>query len=336
MAFLDDQRRLEALRELMSDDAPDEVLDGVGAEAARITGMPIGLFSLVAEHTQFFRSHVGLPAALALAQATNRCDSFCKLVVQREEALVVRDARTDARVSKMLVSAYGIVAYVGVPVRVHGTVIGSVCAIDQRPHDTPTSVLRALSALAERVSARVEARLRNFVARGKLDARELRQLGLEVSSRANAVLGVLLDAAGFVHTLRDASESEHGPELLGEAVRRFRASPAALAEVNEHTQAFVTIAECLPDSTACAVLRAELRSVHRKLSELRAAIRLIDGVRRGVVSEAEAVVALSVLLELVGAYDDLLIRLSSLQVMSGALVARNATSLRPAPIAAMA
>ena len=50
----------------------DAELQGIVTEAAAATQSPIGLVSLVLDHTQFFRAHVGLPPELAATRSTDR------------------------------------------------------------------------------------------------------------------------------------------------------------------------------------------------------------------------------------------------------------------------
>jgi len=69
---------------------------------------------------------------------------------------VVTDARADARVPQELVERYGIRSYVGAPVRIGGTVVGSLCAIDHEPREFGAGDLALLDELARRASVRME------------------------------------------------------------------------------------------------------------------------------------------------------------------------------------
>lgn len=135
----------------------DDQLQAFVEEAARELRAPIALVSLVLEHTQFFRAHVGLPADLAAVRATDRDASFCQLVVRDEAVLDVGDAPNDDRVPQDLVDRYGIRAYLGEPVEANGEVLGSLCVIDLEPRSFSDSEKALLHQLAQRVNQRLTA-----------------------------------------------------------------------------------------------------------------------------------------------------------------------------------
>lgn len=134
---------------------PDSILDACIEEAARLSGAPIALVSLVMRHVQLFRAHRGLPPELALSCATSRRSSFCQFAVRDERPFLVEDAVGDPRVPKELVERYGIQAYAGVPVRVDGQVLGTLCVIDVQPRRFEPALVEALAALGARVGARL-------------------------------------------------------------------------------------------------------------------------------------------------------------------------------------
>ncbi|UQA55824.1 GAF domain-containing protein [Polyangium aurulentum] len=158
MAHLDSPDRLAAITPSLTRlDDDDEVLDACVAEAARIAEVPIALVSVLMRGIQVFRAQRGLPPELATSRATSRAISFCTVVVQEELPLLVEDAPNDTRVPQVMVENYGIRAYVGVPVRVHGQVVGALCAVDVVPRRFCKDVVVAMKRLASRVSARLAA-----------------------------------------------------------------------------------------------------------------------------------------------------------------------------------
>jgi hypothetical protein len=157
MAHLDSPERLAAISPLLTRLDADEVLDAAVEEAVRIAEAPIALVSLLMRGIQVFRAHRGLPPELATSAATSRASSFCKFVVQEELPFLVEDAPNDARVPQQMVECYDICAYVGVPVRVHGQVVGALCAVDVVPRRFDKDVVVAMKRLASRVSARLTA-----------------------------------------------------------------------------------------------------------------------------------------------------------------------------------
>lgn len=157
MAHLDSPERLAAITPLLTRLDADEVLDACVEEVARIAEAPIALVSLLMRGIQVFRAHRGLPPELATSCATSRAISFCTFVVQEELPFLVEDAPNDPRVPQEMVVSYDICAYVGVPVRVNGQVVGALCAVDVVPRPFCKDVVVAMKRLASRVSVRLTA-----------------------------------------------------------------------------------------------------------------------------------------------------------------------------------
>lgn len=157
MARLDDPLRLAAFQPVLLHRSDEPELDDVCRRAAAAADAPIALVTMVAEHVQLFRAAVGLGPALEASRATNRCDSFCQFVVESERPFVVEDARTDPRVPKALVEGFQVIAYAGVPLRVRGTLVGSLCVIDVAPHRFSDDVVAALHALSDEAGRLLEA-----------------------------------------------------------------------------------------------------------------------------------------------------------------------------------
>src|SRR5215213_2402879 len=146
-----DPHRLRALEATELLDSPAEAtFDRLTALATRILGVPVALVSLVTPDRQFFKSQCGLPAPYSERRETPLSHSFCRHVVEDGDALVVEDAREDPRVADNLaVSDLGVIAYAGYPIRGRdGQVLGSLCAIDDRPRSWSTGDLEILSELA--------------------------------------------------------------------------------------------------------------------------------------------------------------------------------------------
>lgn len=156
-ALGNDDSRLAAFSGKLLDDAPDDALQELVEQAAQDLNAPIALVSLVLSRTQLFRAHSGLPAELAVARATDRDLSFCQFVVRDGTPFEVNDAPRDTRVPQGLVGLHGIKAYLGMPVKANGEVVGSMCVIDTAPRAFSDVERAALSELSERVSERLSA-----------------------------------------------------------------------------------------------------------------------------------------------------------------------------------
>lgn len=139
----------------------DEKLQSIVEEAAKDLDTPIALVTLVMEHIQFFKAHYGLPEDLAQSRGTDRDVSFCQYVVGKEQPLIVEDARRDALMPQELVEKYDVIAYMGMPIRVNGNVVGSLCVIDTKPRVFSSEQKRELEKLALLVNARLDEMVAN-------------------------------------------------------------------------------------------------------------------------------------------------------------------------------
>lgn len=148
--YLASLARLHTLRRTgLLDSLPEELYERFVRLAARLTGSPTALISLVDEHRQFFKSTFGLHEPWASMRQTPLTHSFCQHVVTTGETLNVQDARTDARVrDNLAVSEIGVVSYLGSPIFVHGECLGPLCVIDSRPRQWSADDQQALEDLA--------------------------------------------------------------------------------------------------------------------------------------------------------------------------------------------
>lgn len=147
-----DPDRLELVRLLLREDAPLRgALDHVTEVVSTALQAPVALVSIVDDRRQSFLSCVGLPPEVA--SGTPISHSFCQHVVDRDAPLIVGDAREDPLVSdNPSVAELHVIAYAGVPLRIDGQTVGSLCAIDHVPRQwTPLQLetLRTTAGLVE-------------------------------------------------------------------------------------------------------------------------------------------------------------------------------------------
>lgn len=140
-------------RELLAE-AEDAELSRIVADAAKELNTPIALVTIVMEQVQFFKAHYGLPEELATARGTNRDVSFCQFVVNSGQHFELNDAK-GKEVPQQMVEEYGIRAYLGMPILSHGTVVGSLCVLDTKPHEFSEEERLNLKKLADLVNARL-------------------------------------------------------------------------------------------------------------------------------------------------------------------------------------
>ena len=151
MPALSDPHRLRALEAAALLDTPAEAMfDRLTNLATRTLGVPVALVSLVTPDRQFFKAQCGLPSPVAEDRETPLSHSFCQYVVEDGEALIVEDARRDERLAgNRAIPDLGVIAYAGYPIRSpDGEVLGSFCAIEDRPRVWSRGDLEIIAELA--------------------------------------------------------------------------------------------------------------------------------------------------------------------------------------------
>jgi PAS domain S-box-containing protein len=125
--------------------------------AAEICGTKISLVSLVTENKQWFKSHHGLKV-----RETNREYAFCAHAInQPNDVFVINDARKDERFfdNPLVTGQPHVVFYVGVPLlNNNGFALGTLCAIDDKPHKLTHHQIESLKSLSKQVMNLLELR----------------------------------------------------------------------------------------------------------------------------------------------------------------------------------
>lgn len=161
MNFLNEQKRLEALRSYRILDTDEEVdYDDLTEIAAAICDTPIALISFVDKDRQWFKSHYGLAV-----DQTDRCHSFCSHAIQNPEKLMqIEDAQFDQRFhdNPLVTGSPDIRFYAGMPLLdKDGFALGSLCVIDQKPRLLTQIQQKALRTLAQQVIDKLSLRRNN-------------------------------------------------------------------------------------------------------------------------------------------------------------------------------
>lgn len=135
--------------------------DHLIAHVQDVLDVPVAIVSLVDESRQVFAGHSGLPEPWASLGETPISHSFCQLVVDSGDVLIVTDANTDPRVSdNPAIGDIGVVAYLGVPVSLpSGELIGALAAIDDKPRTWTESDMRRLRTVCTMVEKEIAVRL---------------------------------------------------------------------------------------------------------------------------------------------------------------------------------
>ncbi len=146
----DDERRLQALRQmLILDTPPEERFDRVVRFAADEFDMPLVMVSLVDEKRQWFKARVGMDVC-----ESDRASSFCGHAIARPEILLVEDALHDERFhdNPAVTGPLHVRFYAGAPLQLPGgEIVGTLCMADRRPRTLDEMDLAILGALRDLV-----------------------------------------------------------------------------------------------------------------------------------------------------------------------------------------
>ncbi len=187
---LNDPGRLAALQAVALLDTPAEAaFDRLTRLAARFTGAPVALVSLVAADRQFFKSSIGLPEPWRSRRETPLSHSFCQHNRTTGVPLNIADAREHSLFhSNPAVRDLSVIAYLGIPlVSPDGYVLGSFCVIDTKPHTWSETDVETVSDLASAVMTEIDLRSQ-MAAREKAegDRDELTALNASLQEESDA------------------------------------------------------------------------------------------------------------------------------------------------------
>lgn len=157
---INDPARNAALAEAGLDVHSDDALDAVSRLAALVLGVPTGLVSIVDSSGQRFVGAAGLSGELEAARGTPLSHSYCKHVVESGLPLIVGDARTHpVTTGNPAIVDYTAIAYAGYPIVTgQGFILGTVCAVDEKPRQWSQRDLETLRDLARLTAALIDAR----------------------------------------------------------------------------------------------------------------------------------------------------------------------------------
>ncbi|AUX38452.1 MULTISPECIES: GAF domain-containing protein [Sorangium] len=294
MADLNDPVRLAELHGAMLRTDADAILDACVTRAARLARAPIAFVSLVVRHIQLLRAHHGLPLELAVSCATSRSNSFCQLVVRDEAPLLVEDALRDERVPKELVEHYGIRAYAGVPVRVRGHAIGSLCVLDVVPRRFDPRTIDGLDQLAIEVAGRLSDLVERDAPAGSADLQE-RLVRIEqatrVLERALLSLAPVIAAAQNAAGVRPQApvDAMHATPSALVTIASLRAAVGCWRDMGSVADELCDEAAAVASSApAASGLVAAARALARGMAEVGPLVRLAEGVLEGTLEETAA------------------------------------------------
>lgn len=140
--------RLAALDKFDVLDSPrEQSFDRIAGLIRSIFGVEVGIVSVIDGHRQWYKASDGATVDEVPLEQT-----FCRLTVQGDDPVVVKDATKDARFASNphVTGEPHVRFYVGVPLRTRqGHNIGTLCAIDSAPRDFSDRDLLILNGLAD-------------------------------------------------------------------------------------------------------------------------------------------------------------------------------------------
>jgi sigma-B regulation protein RsbU (phosphoserine phosphatase) len=136
--------RLEAVESLhVLDTSPEERFDRITRIAREIFNVPVAEINLLDE----FRQYTHSPQVEGVNPGSDRFDSFCDVVIQSDDILVVPDATQDARFAHKggVTGPRNIRFYAGRPLSVDGqSRVGTLCLVDTEPREMNADQVRLL------------------------------------------------------------------------------------------------------------------------------------------------------------------------------------------------
>lgn len=209
--------RLSALaRYEVLDTLSEQEFDDVALLASQICEVPIALISLIDGDRQWFKSRVGLDVA-----ETSRDISFCGHAINSNVLFEVPNTLDDSRFADnpLVTGAPDIRFYAGMPIITgDGLALGTLCVIDQAPHELTPRQRDMLAILARQIMHLLEARIAS---------KKILQLSNQVNKKAAFEHALLASAAdsivsttadGVILTFNQAAEHLLGykaEELIG-------------------------------------------------------------------------------------------------------------------------
>lgn len=327
----EDRRKLVGFEPALWDLREDAFLNQLALDVAEIARTPIALLSLMSSRIQLFRVAHGLPEDLRLCRATNRCDSFCQFAVVSEPTFVVPDAMLDDRVPRILIERYGLRAYLGVPVRVFGEVIGSLCAVDTQPRQFEPETIADLSRKGVDASQRLEEIVREATASRPPESIQLNEAverlrGLRVTL-AHARRAMSLGSPTLTILAKRARVEWQRPIVAEDArgaLAQLDICPKLASDVREMREVLSRLDGSLRrrgvERMLFRQLERDMALLDRAILEGMSVFRLLDGLTSGMLSSETATRALSVLHTASAFHEDALDAITSAERISSALL----------------
>lgn len=222
-------QRLALLHSMALLDTPAETaFDAITRLAAQVTGRPIALIGLVDAERTWFKSRVGLDAT----ESPNDI-SFCHAAIASDDIFEVSDAQADPRFNDnpLVTGEPHVRFYAGMPLRVAGLPMGTMCVVDHQPHQLDDAQREALRQLGQLT---VELMERRLASRAKTEF--IGHMNHEMRTPMNAILGfgqllqleVRPGSREATHVRHIVDAGHHLLELIDESLDLMRVEAGAM------------------------------------------------------------------------------------------------------------
>ena len=168
-----ERARLEALRRYaVVDSAPEREFDELVKRTARECGYPTALLSFMEADRCWFKSATGILPRDRQTHELPRSQTFCNYALSSSGTFIVADARADERFRHLPIVERpgGFRAYAGAQlVTPDGFSIGTLCVLDEVPHDPTDEQRAALRRMADLAMTMLEQRRRDMIPAGSIE-----------------------------------------------------------------------------------------------------------------------------------------------------------------------
>lgn len=224
-----EQDRLAVLKRYeILDTLPEQAYDDLLTIAAGICGTSMGAVSLIDSDRQWFKARRGLPV-----QETSRDIAFCAhAILYDNDIMVVPDTLADIRFhdNPLVMGMPNIRFYAGAPlVGSNGEAIGTLCVIDEKPHELTAFQRRALESLSRQVVALLELRLAHKELRKHVSERGWYEQQLELHHRELIAENMQLSEMSRTDALTGLLNRRAFNLAMEHAVAAAATNPATLA-----------------------------------------------------------------------------------------------------------
>jgi GAF domain-containing protein len=233
--------RLRALAVLQANaETSAQALDRITRIACRTLDVPVALVNLISADRQMFLGCGALPEPWRSVREMPVNAGFCPFALDAEDAYAFADVRTVPDLADNPATQMGVVAYAGVPMRTaDGEPVGTLCAVDDKPHEWTSEELALLSDLAASALAELQLLAATRLAardHARVDALTALSARLARSAGADDVVAAVLaavDRADAAVLWRADGEGALRPAAERGALSVDDALPARVARTGE-------------------------------------------------------------------------------------------------------